>query len=203
MSIWSLTCQQSVLSAITVTNISKSFNHKTAVKVNRHRYGTNLRNCHRTYSLTTSCCRAARRCTDCAAESTCPAAWSPCCRLSATPRRVSDARQPCYWARTLCPAARPSADAAAPHADSLSSRSRRPPHCAACAAPVQQRAIAAHAQPTASRWCWRRLCRAFNCWLGGRKDIRPVKKLSGGLLAWLSVWSKVQTCIWPSWCHCH
>ena len=27
--------------------------------------------------------------------------------------------------------------------------------------------------------------------------------LSGGLLAWLSVWSKVQTCRWPSWCHCH
>ena len=29
------------------------------------------------------------------------------------------------------------------------------------------------------------------------------KKLSGGVLAWLSVWSKVQTCIWSSWCHCH
>jgi len=29
------------------------------------------------------------------------------------------------------------------------------------------------------------------------------KKLSGGVLAWLSVWSKVQTCICPSWCHCH
>ena len=29
------------------------------------------------------------------------------------------------------------------------------------------------------------------------------RKLSGGLLAWLSVWSEVQTCIWPSWCHCH
>jgi len=29
------------------------------------------------------------------------------------------------------------------------------------------------------------------------------KKLNGGVLAWLSVWSKVQTCIWPSWCHCH
>ena len=28
-------------------------------------------------------------------------------------------------------------------------------------------------------------------------------KLSGGVLAWLSVWSKVQTYIWPSWCHCH
>ena len=23
------------------------------------------------------------------------------------------------------------------------------------------------------------------------------------MLAWLSVWSKGQTCIWPSWCHCH
>ena len=22
------------------------------------------------------------------------------------------------------------------------------------------------------------------------------------MLAWLSVWSQVQTCIWPSWCHC-
>ena len=29
------------------------------------------------------------------------------------------------------------------------------------------------------------------------------KKLSGGVLARLSVWSEVQTCIWPSWCHCH
>ena len=41
------------------------------------------------------------------------------------------------------------------------------------------------------------------CWLGSRKGIRPVKKLSGGVLAWLSVWSEVQTCIWPSWYHCH
>ena len=23
------------------------------------------------------------------------------------------------------------------------------------------------------------------------------------MLAWLSVCSEVQTCIWPSWCHCH
>ena len=42
----------------------------------------------------------------------------------------------------------------------------------------------------------------WRCWLGGRKGIRPVKQ-SGGVLAWLSVWSEVQTCIWPSWCHCH
>ena len=43
----------------------------------------------------------------------------------------------------------------------------------------------------------------WHCWLGGRKGIRPVKKMSGGVLVWLSVWSEVQTCIWPSWCHCH
>ena len=43
----------------------------------------------------------------------------------------------------------------------------------------------------------------WRCWLGGRKGIRPVKNLSGGVLAWFSVWSEVQTCIWPSWCHCH
>ena len=43
----------------------------------------------------------------------------------------------------------------------------------------------------------------WRCWLGGRKGIRPVEKQSGGVLAWLSVWSEVQTCIWPSWCHCH
>jgi len=29
------------------------------------------------------------------------------------------------------------------------------------------------------------------------------KKQSGGVLAWLSAWSAVQTCIRPSWCHCH
>ena len=40
--------------------------------------------------------------------------------------------------------------------------------------------------------------------LVGRQEGHPAcKKLSGGLLAWLSVWSEVQTCIWPSWCHCH
>jgi len=28
------------------------------------------------------------------------------------------------------------------------------------------------------------------------KGIRPVKNLSSGVLAWLSVWSEVQTCIY-------
>ena len=39
--------------------------------------------------------------------------------------------------------------------------------------------------------------------LVGRNGIWCVKKLSGSVLAWLSVWSMVQTCIRPSWCHCH
>ena len=44
----------------------------------------------------------------------------------------------------------------------------------------------------------------WRCRLGGRKGIRPVKKLSVGVLAWLSVWSEVQMiCIWSSWCHYH
>jgi len=43
----------------------------------------------------------------------------------------------------------------------------------------------------------------WRCWLGNRKGIRPVKKQSGEVLAWLSVWSEVQTCTRPSWCHCH
>jgi len=32
-----------------------------------------------------------------------------------------------------------------------------------------------------------------------RQEGHPAcKKLSGGVMAWLSVWSEVQTCIWPS-----
>jgi len=35
--------------------------------------------------------------------------------------------------------------------------------------------------------------------LVGRQEGHPAcKKLSGGVLAWLSVWSEVHTCIWPS-----
>jgi len=40
--------------------------------------------------------------------------------------------------------------------------------------------------------------------LVGRQEGHPAcKKLSGGVLAWLSVWSEVQICISHSWCHCH
>ena len=38
-------------------------------------------------------------------------------------------------------------------------------------------------------------------WAAGRAS--GLQKLSGGVLAWLSVWSEVQTCICPSSCHCH
>jgi len=35
--------------------------------------------------------------------------------------------------------------------------------------------------------------------LVGRQEGHPAcKKLSGGVLAWLSVWSEVQTCTWSS-----
>ena len=47
---------------------------------------------------------------------------------------------------------------------------------------------------------------AFNALtlLVGRQEGHPAcKQLSGGVLAWLSVWSEVQTFIWPSWCHCY
>jgi len=35
--------------------------------------------------------------------------------------------------------------------------------------------------------------------LVGRQEGHPAcKKESGGVLVWLSVWSEVQTCMWPS-----
>ena len=43
----------------------------------------------------------------------------------------------------------------------------------------------------------------WRCCLCARKGIQPVKNLTGGVLAWLSVWIEMQTCIWPSWRHCH
>ena len=44
----------------------------------------------------------------------------------------------------------------------------------------------------------------WHCWMGLRKSILPVRKLSDEVLAWLSVWREVQViCMWSSWCHCH
>jgi len=44
---------------------------------------------------------------------------------------------------------------------------------------------------------------ALTLLVGRQKGHPACKKLTGGLLAWLSVWYEVQTCIWPSWCHYH
>jgi len=39
---------------------------------------------------------------------------------------------------------------------------------------------------------------ALTLLVGRQEGNLACKKLSGGVLAWLSVWSKAQTCIWPS-----
>ena len=44
---------------------------------------------------------------------------------------------------------------------------------------------------------------ALTLLVGWQEGHPACKKLSGGVLAWLSVWSEVQTCICPSWCNCH
>ena len=52
------------------------------------------------------------------------------------------------------------------------------------------------------RWLWHFAFSALTLLVGQQEGHPACKKLSTGMLAWLSVWSKVQTCIWPSWCHC-
>ena len=41
-------------------------------------------------------------------------------------------------------------------------------------------------------------CSALTLLVGRQEGHPACKKLSGGVLAWLSVCSEVQTCIWPS-----
>ena len=65
-----------------------------------------------------------------------------------------------------------------------------------------------------SRWCCMSLrimdivflglslqCFDAVSWVAGRAS--GLKKRVVGVLAWFSVCSEVQTCMWPSWCHCH
>jgi len=54
-------------------------------------------------------------------------------------------------------------------------------------------------------WCFKKIFLLFfsvclQCFdTVGRQEGHPAcKKLSGGVLAWLSVWGEVQACIWPS-----
>jgi len=44
---------------------------------------------------------------------------------------------------------------------------------------------------------------ALTLLVGWQEGHPACKKLSDGVLAWLSVWSEVQICISPSWCHSH
>ena len=44
---------------------------------------------------------------------------------------------------------------------------------------------------------------ALTLLVGWQEGHPACKKLSGRVLLWLSVWSKVQIWIWPSWCHCY
>jgi len=39
---------------------------------------------------------------------------------------------------------------------------------------------------------------ALTLWVGQQEGHPACKKLSGGVLVWLFVWSDVQICIWPS-----
>ena len=43
----------------------------------------------------------------------------------------------------------------------------------------------------------------WRCWLGGRKGIRPAKTWMWGTGMVVCLERGAQTCIWPSWCHCH
>ena len=44
---------------------------------------------------------------------------------------------------------------------------------------------------------------ALMLFVGQQEGHLACKKLSGGMLACLSVWDEVQICIWSSWCHCY
>ena len=44
---------------------------------------------------------------------------------------------------------------------------------------------------------------ALTLLVGWQEGHPACKKLSGGVLAWLFVWSDVQIWMWSSWCHCH
>jgi len=50
---------------------------------------------------------------------------------------------------------------------------------------------------------WHSSFSALTLLVGWQEGHPACKKLSGGVLAWLSFGSEVQTCIRPSWCHCH
>jgi len=65
----------------------------------------------------------------------------------------------------------------------------------ACARPPQRGSATANCQTDAGI---HGLAFSALTLLVGRQQGHPACKKSDGVLAWLSVWSEVQTCIWPS-----
>jgi len=59
----------------------------------------------------------------------------------------------------------------------------------------------------AGHWLESVICVSFSdltLLVGHQEEHLACKKLSGQVLAWLSLWSKLQMiCMWSSWCHCH
>ena len=54
-------------------------------------------------------------------------------------------------------------------------------------------------------WCSLVPFSALTLLIGWQEGHLACKKLSlsGGVLAWVSVYGEVQMCTWSSWCHCH
>jgi len=55
----------------------------------------------------------------------------------------------------------------------------------------------------AKHWCGIIMIESCLQCFGWQEGHLACKKLSGEVLAWLSVWGKVQICIWSSWYQCH
>jgi len=58
--------------------------------------------------------------------------------------------------------------------------------------------VPAHPGSPGQRAAERCVCVCVRACVDGSHSVTCVVLLSGGVLAWLSVWSEVQTCIWPS-----
>jgi len=79
------------------------------------------------------------------------------------------------------------------------------PNCPLCSCTLDYCSSVMHAQ----HWTYYVYCEMYCAFstltllVGWQEGHLACKKLSGGVLAWLFVWSEVQTCIWPSGCQCH
>jgi len=71
--------------------------------------------------------------------------------------------------------------------------------CLKCWLKLKNRLISRYGQQITSALVSHHLAfSALTLLVGWQEGHLACKKLSGGMLVWLSVWSQVQTCIWPS-----